>query len=85
MRLMIIWSKKEPQSSKHHIPVSPTPPSVQLLRELTFFRFLICIFSLLGFGWKRVAINSDLKEPTGHVKEKTREPVTSCLVACHLK
>ncbi|GFW46934.1 hypothetical protein TNCV_2982901 [Trichonephila clavipes] len=33
----------------------------------------------LGFGWKRVAINSGPKEPKGHVKEKTREPVTRVL------
>ncbi|GFV41203.1 hypothetical protein TNCV_2979571 [Trichonephila clavipes] len=31
---------------------------------------------VLGFGWKRVAINSGPKEPKGHVNEKTREPVT---------
>ncbi|GFV61017.1 hypothetical protein TNCV_3845961 [Trichonephila clavipes] len=33
--------------------------------------------SLLGFGWKRVAINSGPKEPKGHVKEKMREPITT--------
>ncbi|GFX42696.1 hypothetical protein TNCV_2196551 [Trichonephila clavipes] len=49
------------------------------------FRYLkACSFasfihtSLLGFGWKRVDINSGLKEPKEHVKEKTREPVTKC-------
>ncbi|GFV96883.1 hypothetical protein TNCV_4350961 [Trichonephila clavipes] len=30
------------------------------------------------FGWKRVVINSGPKEPKGHAKEKTREPVTRC-------
>ncbi|GFU63933.1 hypothetical protein TNCV_1939581 [Trichonephila clavipes] len=34
------------------------------------------ISSLLGFGWKRVAHNSGPKEPKGHVKEKTWDPVT---------
>ncbi|GFS84514.1 hypothetical protein TNCV_4606871 [Trichonephila clavipes] len=33
--------------------------------------------SLLGFGSKRVAINSGPKEPKGHVNEKTCEPVTT--------
>ncbi|GFV93517.1 hypothetical protein TNCV_1988311 [Trichonephila clavipes] len=33
---------------------------------------------LLGLGWKTVAINSGPKELKGHVKEKTREPVTMC-------
>ncbi|GFV02065.1 hypothetical protein TNCV_3479921 [Trichonephila clavipes] len=32
------------------------------------------------FGCTRVAINSGLKEPKGHVKEKTREPVTRLFV-----
>ncbi|GFV72978.1 hypothetical protein TNCV_1734461 [Trichonephila clavipes] len=32
--------------------------------------------SLLGFGWKRVAINPGPKEPKGHVNEKTRHNST---------
>ncbi|GFX81776.1 hypothetical protein TNCV_2569771 [Trichonephila clavipes] len=38
--------------------------------------------SFLGFGWTRVAINSGLKEPKGHVKEKTRELVTKHNMDC---
>ncbi|GFU73584.1 transposable element Tcb1 transposase [Trichonephila clavipes] len=59
------------QSSKLRVRVTE-PPAQHLPNLKSFFHT-----SLLGFGWKRVTINSGPKEPKGHVKEKTREPVTT--------
>ncbi|GFX69951.1 hypothetical protein TNCV_2079311 [Trichonephila clavipes] len=44
--------------------------------DVRYCNRIIPLCFCVGFGWKRVAINSGPKEPKGHVNEKTREPVT---------
>ncbi|GFW79444.1 uncharacterized protein TNCV_3459141 [Trichonephila clavipes] len=49
------------------------------IKTVTFSEALHCLETLKTYlmHWKRVAVNSSLKELKGHVKEKTSEPVTT--------
>ncbi|GFW99256.1 hypothetical protein TNCV_3980811 [Trichonephila clavipes] len=65
----------------HQLPANFHPLSQIAIPFTHKFRYLkACSFasfiptSFLGFGWKRVAINSGPKE---HVKEKMQEPVAN--------